>query len=118
MKEEKMVRKIEIYNLILTLCLISAGFAIWRDYKICLSIAIGSAIGGANFLALYFIVKGLIGGDKAKLRLGLFAVLKLAILAFVLFAAVKWAPINIVAFLVGLGTICMTLIFSYGLGNI
>lgn len=108
-----MIKKVEIYNICITLCFLLISFAIWHDYKICWSIAIGSAIGGANFWALYRIVTGFAGGSHGKLRFAVFAFLKFFILIFILWAVIKWLPVNAAAFLMGLSTIVLSILLCF-----
>jgi len=113
-----MLIKTEIISFIMALALIVGSYVVWKDTRICLSIALGSAIGGANFWALYNIVRGLVGECGNKIKFAAFAFLKFLLLIFVLWAAIKWLPLNAVAFLIGLSTIvlaiCTNLIFSSG----
>jgi fatty acid desaturase len=67
-----------------------------------LSFAVGLAIAGANFAALNFVVRRMLGApDKRALAIVL-ALLKLAILVLVVWVVIKYLPINIVWFLAGL----------------
>jgi hypothetical protein len=90
--------------------LVAGSYVAWKDTRICLSIVLGSAIGGANFWALYNITKGLVGECGGKIKFAFFAFLKFFLLIFVLWVAIKWLPLNAVAFLVGLSTVVMSVI--------
>lgn len=105
-----LVRQIEKLNIIISALAILGAYLIWNDAKISLSVAIGSVIGGANFWVLYRIFsKILMEGVRRKILLGALAALKFAVLIFILWAVIKWVPINAVAFLVGLSTVVVAI---------
>ncbi|MBI2341729.1 MAG: ATP synthase subunit I [Deltaproteobacteria bacterium] len=107
-----MLQKTEILNIIIGVALMTGSYAIWKDTRICLSIALGSAIGGANFWALYNIIKGLVGDAVGKMKFAFFAFFKFFILIFVLWASIKWLPLNAVAFLLGLSTVVVAMLLA------
>lgn len=69
--------------------------------KIILSFIIGAAISAANVFAIKIIVKNL--GSSAKIKYGVFAVIKFALLIFLVFAAIKWMRVDVIGFLAGFG---------------
>lgn len=114
-----MIAKILKLNVVIAIVLVIVSAIIYRSLKIPLSIALGSAIGGANFWVFSWIITGVLGDNPRKGRLAFLAILKFLGLIFVLWATLKWLPIEPIAFLVGLtgivvSILCTTLILSSG----
>lgn len=107
-----MTGRVEKYNAILGVVFALAGFIIWHNTKVPLSVIAGSLLAGINFLALAWIIKKITEPDTNKFLPGAMALVKLVLLIFILWAIIKWLPINIVAFLVGLSTIVVAIILS------
>lgn len=80
--------------------------------RIFLSASLGFAIGGANFIVLFWLAKKLVLGAARKWRFGVLIGLKFLVLIFILWAIIKWLPINVVALLAGL-TISLILAIFY-----
>ena len=105
--------KTEIINIIIMLAMVTLSYVLFKDTKICLSMALGSAIGGANFWALYKIITGLVGVEKGRFKFIVFAFLKFFTLLFVLWASIKFLPLNAIAFLIGLSTIVIAVLLTW-----
>lgn len=69
--------------------------------KIILSFIIGAAISAANVFAIKMIVRNLT--SSAKIKYGFFAIIKFALLIFLVFAAIKWMRVDATGFLAGFG---------------
>ena len=70
--------------------------------KIILSFIAGAIISGANIFAIKAIVKNL-ASSSARLKYGIFAAIKFALLIFLVLAAIKWMSVDVMGFLAGFG---------------
>jgi hypothetical protein len=105
-------RRVAILCAVVTVGLLA--MASWRfpGGKISLSILGGSVIGLANFFLLGRVVAALVGrGSYGKMRLTALFFLKLAALAAI-FGIILAAPVDIIAFAVGLGAVVVAIIIA------
>lgn len=114
-----MIAKIEKLNAAIGSLLILLTLVFWQSPNISLSLAMGVAIGGANFFMLTKVVNAFVGGTCSKAIAVALALFKFVLLLFILWAAIKWTNVNVPAMLVGLSVIlisiiCTNLIFSSG----
>jgi hypothetical protein len=105
--------RIEKINAILAFVSMAGAYLIFKDKRICMSIGLGALIAGINFGVLYLIVTGLVAEQGGRLKFALFAVLKFLILVAILWAAVRFLPLNIAAFLAGLSTIVLAIFVHF-----
>ena len=102
---------VQIINFILALCVAGAAYLVTGDFKNSLFALGGSVIGGANFMAIGFIARGLCG-DAQKGRFALMAVAKFILIAAIIWGAVVLFGNGVVWFVAGLGTIILSAVAS------
>jgi len=108
-----MIVKIEKINAAIALIFVAVLIFAFKDRWIPISVGLGALISGFNLAAIYYIVMGAMNGGRKKAWFLLLAMLKLLILAGIIFVVLKYVPVKPVWFLVGLSVILPAIIFGY-----
>jgi hypothetical protein len=87
------------------------GSLAFRDHRITLGVAAGGVLATLNFWALRRILQGIVQSrnPRRQLFLGLLLMLKLGLVAALIFVAVKYLPIDPIALLAGISVVVLAI---------
>ena len=104
------VQRIERLSLLLVGVATLASLLLW-DLGITLGVALGGAVGTANFYALRRLIQSMVSGDSPRKQtvMVVLLMLKFGLLAALIYLAVKLLPINPVALLVGVSMVVLSI---------
>ncbi len=108
--ELKHLRAIERFNLMIAVAICLASLIFWRR-GIALGAAIGAGLSVVNFWAIRRVVEAGLASTSPRKRLVLISLLvaKMAALIGLVFVVIRFLPINVLAFIVGLSTFLLSI---------
>lgn len=108
--DRRTLTAIERWNLIIGIAMVVASLVFWRA-DVTAGVALGAIIGTANFTAIRWVIgRTFAAKEKSKGGLMLLLIVKMAALMAGVFLIIRFVPVNVVGFLVGISVFFVSII--------
>jgi ATP synthase I chain len=109
--EAKLLRTVERWNLILGIALTLVSAVIFPRMRVVLGVAVGSAVACVNFAILRRLVEKIVIARSKGLLVGI-VMAKMAALLVGVWLILKYLPVNVIAFTVGLSIFLVSFVIA------
>ena len=108
--ESKNLRAVERYNLVIAAAICLGSLLFWQR-SVALGAFLGAGLAVLNFWAIRRVSEAGLRTKSERKRLVLisFLIVKMAAMMGLVYVIIRWAPINILAFVVGLSTFFLSI---------
>lgn len=109
--EAKLLRTVERWNLILGIALTLVSALIFPRVRVVLGVAVGAAVACVNFAILRRLVEKIVAARSKGLLIGI-VMAKMAALLVGVWLILKYLPVNVIAFTVGLSIFLVSFVIA------